>query len=81
MWALQYRFQFSLDVKHKSDKDNIISNALLKLSNTNSLETKNYSKLDALYVYNTTLIKFNENFKERIIKRYVSDFKWKKNFL
>ena len=45
----QYFFQFSLNVRQKSDKDNIVSNALSKLSSTNvSQSEKNYFELNTL---------------------------------
>ena len=71
----QYLSQFLLDVRHKSNKNNVVSDALLRLNNTNSLETKNYLELNALYVYNITLIKFSDDFKNRITEKYASDSK------
>ena len=79
----QYLSQFSLDVKHKFDKDNVMSDALFKLINieTISFEQKDYSEFDALYIYNITLIKIDKNFKNKIIQDYASDSKWKKHVL
>ena len=79
----QYLSQFSLDVKHKFEKNNIISDALFRLSNTDvvSFEKENYSEFDAFYVYNTTLIKINKNFNDRIVQNYINDFKWRKHVL
>ena len=66
----QYLSQFSLDVKHKLDKNNVVSNALFKLINieTISFEQKDYSEFDALYIYNTTLIEIDKNFKKKLFK-------------
>ena len=81
--VFQYLSQFSLNVRHKSRKDNIISDALFRLSNTDvvSFEKENYSEFDALYVYNTTLIKISKNFSDRIVQKYINDLKWKKHVL
>ena len=81
--VFQYLSQFSLNVRHKSRKDNIISDALFRLSNTDvvSFEKENYSEFDALYVYNTTLIKISKNFSDRIVQKYINDSRWRKHVL
>lgn len=82
MRIFQYLFQFSFNVRHKSNKNNIISNVLSKLNITNValFETNDYLKLNvlhfnAIYSYKTTLIEFSKDFKSRIIQEYASDFK------
>ena len=86
----QYFFQFSLDVRHKSSKNNIVSNALSRLSNSNKSNSNDYSELDVLFVcnrfnnlyaYNATLIEVSQNFNDKIIDKYVNDFKLKKHVL
>ena len=80
--ASQYLFQFSLDVRHKSEKNNIVSDALSRLSSIDvSILEIEYSKLDALFSYNTTLMKINEKFKDRIVRKYAENLKWKKHIL
>ena len=81
--VFQYLSQFSLNVRHKFEKDNIVSNAFFRLSNTDvvSFEKENYSEFDAFYVYNTTLIKINKDFSNRIVQNYINDSKWKKHVL
>ena len=73
----QYLSQFSFDVKHKFDKNNVMSNALFKLISieTISFEQKDYSEFDVLYIYNTTLVKISKDFKEKIIQDYANDSK------
>lgn len=65
----QYFFQVLFDMKHKFDKNNVISDVLSKLNSTNIIlsRTKNYSKLNALYIYNITLVKLNKKFSQKII--------------
>ena len=77
----QYLSQFSLDVRHKFDKDNVVSDALFRLISieTISLEQKDYSEFDVLYIYNTTLVEISKDFKEKIIQGYASDSRWNKH--
>ena len=83
--ASQYLSQFSLDVKHKLDKDNIVSNTLSWLNSVDmSLSNlHDYSELNALntFNYNITLVKMNEGFRKKIIDEYVNDFSWRKHVL
>lgn len=81
--ASQYLSQFSLDVRHKPGKDNVVPDALSRLSSTDvtSLGSKDYSELDALYIYNTTLVEISKDFSDRIIKGYANDPRWKKHVL
>lgn len=85
--AFQYLSQFSFDVKHKSSKNNILSNVLSRLSSIDVVlfETNDYSKfnvlhVDAMYSYNTTLIEFNKNFKNKIVQENASNSKKKTCF-
>ena len=83
--ASQYLSQFSFDVRHKFDKDNIVSDAFSRLNSTNIFlsDSYNYSKLNALntFSYNTTFVKMNEDFRKKIIDEYVNDFSWRKHVL
>lgn len=58
--ASQFFQQFKLDVRHKPGKKHIIPDALSRLASANRLPTNTqHSELDALFVYNTTLIKIH----------------------
>lgn len=75
--ASKFLCQFSkLEVYHKSDKEHIIPDALscLTSANTNlfSLDLE-YSKLDALFMYTTTLVKIYSNLIKKIIDGYKAD--------
>ena len=79
--ASQFLSQFpNLDIRHKPEKYHVISDALsrLKSLNTSSAETDDYSELDALYTYHTTLLELNEEFMTKIIHEYTTDEPWKK---
>ena len=87
--ASQYLSQFSLDVRHKSKKNNIVSDALSRLKSIDdSIPGVEYSEFDALHAfvyntfsYNTTLVKISDDFKKRIVREYIDDFNWKKHAL
>jgi superfamily II helicase len=84
--AFMYLFQFRLNMKHRSEKFNVISNALSRLSITKdnishealnlNQDLKNYqfnmrnSKSDQIYAYATTLMKMSQNFRNKITKNY-----------
>lgn len=75
--ASQFLQQFRLDVRHKSGKENIIPDALSHLVNTAPPPTNpQYSELDALYIYNTTLIEIHPHLVSQILARYNSDAWW-----
>lgn len=75
--ASPYLNQFNLDVRHKLGKLNIVPNALNCLSSINSScavdNTGNYNKLNALNIYNTTLVKMSETFAKKILDGYDKD--------
>lgn len=55
--ASQFLKQFHLIVHHKPGKEHIIPDALSRLaSDNNSGHDPEYSELDALFVYHTTLV-------------------------
>ena len=74
--ASNYIQRFNLNIKHKFEKQHIISNALSRFVNVNinrSLKKiVNEKKLNAFFI--ASLIKINLNFKNRIIVDYKFDF-------
>ena len=79
--ASQFLSQFSnLDIRHKSEKYYVISNALsrLKSLNISNVENDDYSELNALYTYHIILLELNEEFMTKIIHEYINDEAWKK---
>lgn len=72
--ASEFLQQFKLDVKHKPGKEHIIPDALSRLANATPTPTDpHYSELDALYIYNTTLIEIYPHLVSRILAGYNSD--------
>lgn len=72
--ASQFLQQFKLEVRHKPGKEHIIPDALSRLANTAPPPTDpQYSELDALYIYNTTLIEIHPHLISQILAGYDSD--------
>lgn len=79
--ASQFLCQFRLVICHKPGKEHIVPDALSRLAsaNTNLLsEDPNYSELDALFTYNTTLIDIYPDLVKQIVKGYKADNWWAK---
>jgi hypothetical protein len=71
-----YLSQFDLNVRHKSDRDHIISNALSRLSFFNNSTEEITNTLKNVKVYVETLIEMSFTFKTRLIEIYKSDREW-----
>lgn len=72
--ASQFLQQFKLDIRHKPGKEHIIPDPLRHLASANSpLTDARHSELDALFVYNTMLIKVNLTLVFRILASYDAD--------
>jgi hypothetical protein len=76
IWVFEYIQRFNVIIKHKSDKQHIVSNALSRLDSENNELISNSKKLNALFII--TLIEINLVFKTKILDEYVTDSKWKK---
>lgn len=72
--AFQFLQQFKLDVRHKPGKEDIISDALSRLANISiDCADPSYSKLDALFMYNATLVEIYPDLVLRILAGYEDD--------
>lgn len=72
--ASQFFRQFYLIVRHKPGKEHIIPDALSRLTwANNSGHNPEYSELDALFVYHTTLMQINPDLVKLIFDDYTSD--------
>jgi hypothetical protein len=92
MRAFMYFSQFRLNIRHRSKKFNVISNALSRLSikkNNNSHEALNLnldhfqsniqnSENDLTYAYFTILMKMFSDFRSKIQKKYRKESRWTK---
>lgn len=77
--ASQFLQQFCLVVQHKPGKKYNISDALNRLASVNIAgHDPNYSELDALFVYHTTLVKINSDLVKCILNGYAADNWWAK---
>lgn len=80
--ASQFLCQFSkLEIRHKPGKEHIVPDALSRLASANtnlpSLDPE-YSELDALFTYTTTLVDIHPDLIKRIIDGYKADEWWSK---
>ena len=70
--ASQFLKQFKLDIRHKSEKQHIMLNALSRLINLNhNKKTPEYFKLDAFYI--CSLINIFDDFRYRMLNDYKKD--------
>ena len=64
-------------MRHKLDKEHIISNALSKFASTNKSGcTVSNSEFDTLFVYHTTLVGIHLNLISYILESYVTNNWW-----
>lgn len=66
-------------VWHKPDQKYIISDAFSRLASANNAGYgSNYSKLDALFMYHTTLVEINLDLVKKILDGYMANDWWAK---
>ena len=83
VYASKYLQHFDLNMRYKSGKSHIISDALFELTFINRLNINLILKLNTLhtqvdesiddYAYMTTLVKINSDFCHRIVEDYAKD--------
>ena len=75
--ASQFFRQFRLVVRHKPGKEHIIPDALSRLASANNtFQDDEYSELDSLFAYHTTLVEINPDLVKRILDGYAADSWW-----
>ena len=76
--VFDYIQRFNLNIRHKSNKQHVVSNVLSRFFNDNIDskidETKN--ELNALFI--VSFVEMNEVFRKRIINDYKSNLNWKR---
>lgn len=73
----QFLRQFKLNVRHKPGKKHIISDALSRLASANTCQSDSqYSELDALFIYNPTLVEIHPALVSQILAGYKADPWW-----
>ena len=77
--TFDYIQRFNLDIKHKLEKQYMMSNVLFKFvnDNTNSL-VKNVDENEFDALFTIFLIEINSKFKQRIINEYKSNLNWQR---
>lgn len=86
--AFEYIQRFNIIIKHKSDKQHIVSDVLFRLASENDENSFDSEELDALIItlivinmmklnalFITILIEINDEFKVKIINEYSIDSK------
>jgi hypothetical protein len=73
---VMYLSQFDLDVRHKSERDHVISDALSRLSSFDSSIDKITNILKNVDAYVEIMIKMSSSFKNRFIEEYKTDKQW-----
>ena len=81
--TLNYLQRFNLDIRYKSRKQHIVFDILSRLTSTNINElTHNVlqsfanDELNVLFI--ASFIKMNNEFRDKIFKKYQTDFNWQK---
>lgn len=74
--ASQFLQQFQLDVRHKPGKKHIIPDALSRLASASRYPDPEHSELDALFIYNTTLVEMYLALMSRNLAGYQADPWW-----
>ena len=78
--ASNYIQRFNLDIRHKSNKQHIVSDVLSRLvsDNINASVIRNFdeNELDALFTI--SLIEMKKDFRNRILDDYKTDLNWQK---
>ena len=72
--ASNYIQRFNLNIRHKFDKQHIVSNVLFRLINVNinaSIKDFDDDEFDALFIM--SLVEMNSMFKQRILDDYKTD--------
>ena len=76
--VFDYIQRFDLELRHKSNKQHIVFDALFRLVSFNIDVTFEEDEFDALFT--TTLMKIEKDFCKKFVANYINDLNWKKIF-
>jgi hypothetical protein len=73
-----YLSQFELNIRHKFDRDHVISDALFRLSffDEKFTENQNIDTLNDIETYADILMKMSSQFKDRLVQDYKTNKQW-----
>lgn len=75
----QFFSPFNLNIRYKSNKDHIVSNALSRFTSVNvEFLSKKYLDLNVLFTYNTIFVAMFDEFHDKILQEYKKNSVWKK---
>ena len=74
MRTFDYIQRFDLNIRHKSEKQHIILNALSRLSSLNETNNNNNDDKELNMLYTIILIEINTDFRNRLLYEYETDF-------
>ena len=74
--AFDYIQRFEIELRHKSDKQHIVSDALSRLVSINIDTTSEEGELNALFT--TAFVKMKTDFRQKLVADYNIDLNWKK---
>ena len=72
--ASNYIQRFNFDIRHKFDKQHIMSNALSRLVNFNDNIKKFFDENELNALFTTTFIEMKKVFRNRLLKNYIKNF-------
>ncbi len=78
--VVMYLSQFEFDVRHKSERDHVISDVLFRLSSFDSSIETISNTLKNVNAYVEIMIKMSSSFKNRLIEEYKTDKQWSSLF-
>ena len=78
--AFDYIQRFNLNIRHKFDKQHIVSDALSRLvsDNINASIDRNHDENELNAFFTVSLVKMDEVFRNRILKDYKKNLNWQK---
>lgn len=72
--TFQFLSHFDLNIRYKLNKKYVIFDALFKLISLNfTISKQDHTKLNVLFIYNSTFVEMFKNFYKKIVKNYFNN--------